>query len=72
MNSKHHDHRTSPIENDFKITPQQLEAAITPKTKLIMFSSPSNPTGMLYTKNELQGIADVVAKHENILVMADG
>ncbi|MBP5411813.1 MAG: pyridoxal phosphate-dependent aminotransferase [Bacteroidales bacterium] len=59
------------IENDFKITPQQLEAAITPKTKLIMFSSPSNPTGMLYTKNELQGIADVVAKHENILVMAD-
>ena len=58
------------IENDFKITPQQLEAAITPKTKLIMFSSPSNPTGMLYTKNELQGIADVVAKHENILVMA--
>ena len=59
------------IENDFKITPQQLEAAITPKTKLIMFSSPSNPTGMLYTKHELQGIADVVAKHENILVMAD-
>ena len=59
------------IENDFKITPQQLEAAITPKTKLIMFSSPSNPTGMLYTKDELQGIADVVAKHENILVMAD-
>ena len=38
------------IENDFKVTPEQLEAAITPKTKLIMFSSPSNPTGMLYTK----------------------
>ena len=59
------------IENDFKVTPQQLEAAITPKTKLIMFSSPSNPTGMLYTKEELKGIADVVAKHENLFVMAD-
>lgn len=59
------------IENDFKVTPQQLEEAITSKTKLIMFSSPSNPTGMLYTKEELKGIADVVAKHENILVMAD-
>ena len=59
------------IENDFKVTPQQLEAAITPKTKLIMFSSPSNPTGMLYTKEELKGIADVVAKYENLFVMAD-
>ena len=44
---------------------------VTPKTKLIMFSSPSNPTGMLYTKEELKGIADVVAKHENLFVMAD-
>ena len=59
------------IENDFKVTPEQLEAAITPKTKLIMFSSPSNPTGMLYTKDELKGIAEVVARHENIFVMAD-
>ena len=59
------------IENDFKVTPEQLEAAITPKTKLIMFSSPSNPTGMLYTKEELKGIADVVAKHPNVFVMAD-
>ncbi len=59
------------IENNFKITPEQLEAAITPKTKLIMFSSPSNPTGMLYTKEELKGIADVVARHENLYVMAD-
>ena len=59
------------IENDFKVTPEQLEAAITPKTKLIMFSSPSNPTGMLYTKDELKGIAEVVAKHENLFVMAD-
>ena len=59
------------IENDFKVTPQQIEEAITPKTKLIMFSSPSNPTGMLYTKEELKGIADVVASHENLFVMAD-
>ena len=59
------------IENDFKVTPEQLEAAITPKTKLIMCSSPSNPTGMLYTKEELKGIADVVARHENVFVMAD-
>lgn len=59
------------IENDFKVTPEQLEAAITPKTKLIMFSSPSNPTGMLYTKDELKGIAEVVARHENVFVMAD-
>ena len=59
------------LENDFKVTPEQLEAAITPRTKLIMFSSPSNPTGMLYTKEELRGIADVVAKHENLFVMAD-
>lgn len=59
------------IENDFKVTPEQLEAAITPKTKLIMFSSPSNPTGMLYSKEELRGIAEVVARHENVFVMSD-
>ena len=59
------------IENDFKVTPQQLEEAITPRTKLIMFSSPSNPTGMLYSKEELKGIADVVAKHENLFVVSD-
>ncbi len=59
------------LENDFKVTPEQLEEAITPRTKLIMFSSPSNPTGMLYTKEELHGIAKVVARHENLFVMAD-
>ena len=59
------------IENDFKVTPQQLEEAITPKTKLIMFSSPSNPTGMLYSKEELKAIADVVAKHDNLFVISD-
>jgi len=59
------------LTHNFKVTPQQLEAAITPKTKLIMFSSPSNPTGMLYTKEELKGIADVLAKHPNVYAMAD-
>ncbi len=59
------------LENDFKVTPEQLEEAITPKTKLIMFSSPSNPTGMLYSKEELRGIAQVVARHENLFVMSD-
>ena len=59
------------LENDFKVTPEQLEAAITPKTKLIMFSSPSNPTGMLYSREELKGIAEVVAKHENLFVVSD-
>ena len=59
------------IENDFKVTPQQLEEAITPKTKLIMFSSPSNPTGMLYSKEELKAIADVVASHDNLFVISD-
>ncbi len=59
------------LENDFKVTPAQLEAAITNKTKLIMFSSPSNPTGMVYTKEELRGIADVLSRHKNVFVMAD-
>ena len=59
------------IENNFKVTAEQLEAAITPRTKLIMFSSPSNPTGMLYTKEELRAIADVVVRHDNLFVMAD-
>ncbi|MBR1784513.1 MAG: pyridoxal phosphate-dependent aminotransferase [Bacteroidales bacterium] len=62
---------TTKLENDFKVTPEQLEAAITPRTKLIMFSSPSNPTGMLYTKEELKAIAEVVARHDNLFVMAD-
>lgn len=59
------------IENNFKMTAEQLEAAITPRTKLVMFSSPSNPTGMLYTRDELRAIADVVARHDNVFVMAD-
>jgi aspartate aminotransferase len=59
------------IENDFKITPQQLKAAITPKTKLIMFSSPSNPTGMIYTREELKALAEIVKDYPNIVIMAD-
>lgn len=59
------------IENDFKATAKQVEAAITPKTRIIIFSSPCNPTGSVFSKKELQAIADVVLKHENILVIAD-
>jgi aspartate aminotransferase len=59
------------IENKFKMTPEQLEAAITPKTKLIIFSSPSNPTGMLYSKEELKGLAQVIARHENVYIVCD-
>lgn len=59
------------IENNFKMTPEQLEKAITPKSKLIMFSSPSNPTGMLYSREELEALAAVILKHENLYVMAD-
>ena len=56
------------IESDFKITPQQLEKAITPKTRAVILCSPSNPTGSLYSKDELKGLADVLAKHERIIV----
>ena len=59
------------IENDFKVTASQVEAAITSKTRIIIFSSPCNPTGSVFLKNELQAIVDVVLKHENILVIAD-
>ncbi|WP_238430301.1 pyridoxal phosphate-dependent aminotransferase [Chitinophaga agri] len=59
------------IENHYKITPAQLEAAITPKTKLFMFSSPCNPTGSVYSKEELKALADVFAKHPQIYIMAD-
>jgi len=59
------------IENKYKITPEQLEAAITPKTKLFMFSSPCNPTGSVYSKEELKALADVFAKHPQIYVLAD-
>lgn len=59
------------IEQDFKITPAQLEAAITPKSKAIILCSPSNPTGSVYTKAELEGLANVLAKHPQIIILAD-
>ena len=59
------------IEQDFKITPAQLEAAITPKTKLLILCSPSNPTGSVYSKDELKGLADVLVKYPQVLVLAD-
>jgi aspartate aminotransferase len=59
------------FENNFKVTPEQFEAAITPKTKMVMFASPNNPTGSVYTESELRDIANVVARHENIFVLAD-
>lgn len=59
------------IDQDFKITPAQLEAAITPKTRVLILCSPSNPTGSVYSKEELAGLAEVLAKHERIIVVAD-
>jgi aspartate aminotransferase len=59
------------LENDFKVKPGQLEAAITPKTRLVIFNSPSNPTGMVYTRAEMEGIARVVAGHEGVFIMSD-
>jgi len=59
------------LEQNFKITPAQLEAAITPKTKAIILCSPSNPTGSVYSKEELKGLVDVLVKYPNIIVIAD-
>jgi len=59
------------LETNYKITPQQLEKAITPKTKAILLCSPSNPTGSLYNKEELKGLAAVIAKHPRIFVISD-
>lgn len=62
---------TAGIEQDFRITPAQLEAAITPKTKALILCSPSNPTGSVYSKDELKGLADVLAKYPNVVVISD-
>lgn len=59
------------IEQDFKMTPAQLEAAITPKTKALILCSPSNPTGSVYSQEELRGLAQVLAKHPDVIVLAD-
>ena len=61
----------APIEQDFKITPEQLEQAITPKTRAIILCSPSNPTGSVYSKDELEALKNVLLKHENVIVIAD-
>lgn len=59
------------VENNFKMTPAQLEAAITPKTKMLWYSSPCNPSGMVYSKEELRALADVLAKYPDIIVLSD-
>src|SRR5690606_10041251 len=59
------------IESDFKITPEQLEAAITPKSKVFMFSSPCNPTGSVYSKAELEALVKVFEKHPQIYIISD-
>ena len=59
------------FEQNFKMTPEQLEAAITPKTKLLILCSPSNPTGSVYSKAELKALAEVIKRHENLFVLAD-
>src|SRR5690554_891629 len=59
------------IEQDFKITPAQLEAALTPKTKLIIFSSPGNPSGSVFSRDELEAFAEIVLKHDNLYVVSD-
>lgn len=59
------------IENDFKITPEQLEAAITPKTKMVWFNSPCNPSGSVYNREELEGLAKVLRKYPNIFILSD-
>lgn len=59
------------VESDFKITPEQLAAAITPKTKMMWFSSPCNPSGSVYNREELTAIADVLTNHPNVYVVSD-
>ncbi len=59
------------LENDFKVLPEQLEVVITKKTRLIIFNSPSNPTGMVYSREEMEAIARVVSKHEGLYIMTD-
>jgi aspartate aminotransferase len=59
------------VENQFKCTPAELEAAITPKSKVFMFSSPCNPSGAVYTKTELEGLAEVFRKHPNLIILSD-
>ncbi len=59
------------LANDYKVTPAELKAAITPKTKAFLLCSPSNPTGSVYSKDELKVFADIIAQHPNIMIIAD-
>ncbi len=59
------------FDQDFKMTPEQLEAAITPKTRMLILCSPSNPTGSVYSKDELEGLAAVIKRHDDLFVLAD-
>ena len=59
------------FDQDFKMTPEQLEAAITPKTRMLILCSPSNPTGSVYSKEELEALAEVIKRHEGLYVLAD-
>ncbi len=59
------------LESDFKITPKQLEQAITPKTRMLILCSPSNPTGSVYTRTELEALAKVLEKHPNVFIISD-
>jgi aspartate aminotransferase len=59
------------LEEDFKISPEKLEAAITDNTRMVLLCSPSNPTGSVYSREELKGLVDVIARHPNIIVLAD-
>lgn len=59
------------IDSDFKVTPAQLEAAFTPRTRVLIFNSPSNPTGMVYTRAEMEAIAGIIEKHPQVLVISD-
>jgi len=61
----------SNVESDYKITPEQLRKAITPKTKMFIFSSPCNPSGTVYTKSELEGLARVMAEHKELYIISD-
>ena len=64
-------HIRAGIEQNFKITPEQLEAAITPRTRMLILCSPSNPTGSVYTRDELKALAEVVLRHDDLYVLAD-
>ena len=59
------------VESNFKITPEQLEAAITPKTRMLWYSSPCNPSGMVYSEKELRALADVLVKYPDIIIVSD-